>query len=139
MVIAHERTGNLLDGKTGADTGRKASRFEQGAVGMAPGPGILGKFLFRVGIEFLEGDDVRLERSHVLEIFLFALRLFGESIPHVVAQDPEFGIFFISFGEELNGKEAKEKKKEWFHFLNKPTPQGGVKGRKSQSAISPIS
>ena len=107
MVIALERAGNFLDGETGGDTGRKASRLEQGAVGMTPGPGILGKFLFRVGIEFLEGDDIGLERSHVLEIFLFALRLLGESIPDVVAQDPEFGTFFISFGKELNGKEAK--------------------------------
>ena len=131
-MIALERTGNFLDGETGGDTGRKASRLEQGAVGMPPGPGILGKFLFRVGIELLEGDDVGLERSHILEKLLFALRLFGESIPDVVAQDPEFGIFFISFGEELNGQEAEEKKKEWFHFLNKPTPQVGVKGRKSQ-------
>ena len=120
-MIALEHSGNLLDGKTGRSAGRKASRLEQGAVGMSPGPGILGSFLFRVGIEFLEGDDVGLERSHVLEIFLFALRLFGESIPDVVTQDPEFGIFFISFGEELNGKEAKEKKKEWFH----PTDTNG--------------
>ena len=82
--------------------------LEQGAVGMTPGPGILGKFLFRVGIELLEGYDVRLERSHILEKLLFALRLFGESIPDVVAQDPEFGSFFISFGKKLNGKEAKE-------------------------------
>ena len=106
-MITLERSGNLLDGKTGRNAGRKASRLEQGAVGMTPGPGILGKFLFRVGIEFLEGDDIGLERSHILEIFLFALRLLGESIPDVVAQDPEFGTFFISFGKELNGKEAK--------------------------------
>ena len=121
MVIALERTGNLSDGKTGRNASRKASRLKQGTVGMAPGPGILGQFLFRVGIEFLEGYDVGVERSHVFEIFLFALRLFGESIPDVVTQDPEFGIFFISFGEELNGKEAKEKKKEWFH----PTDTNG--------------
>lgn len=107
MVIALERSGNLLDGKTGRNAGRKASRLEQGAVGMTPSPGILGKFLFRVGIELLEGDDVGLERSHVLEKLFFALRLFGKSIPDVVAQDPEFGTFFISFREKLNGKEAE--------------------------------
>ena len=107
MVIALERTGNLLDWEAGRNAGRKASRLEQGAVRMAPSLGILGKFLFRVGIELLEGDDVGLERSHVLEKLLFALRLFGESIPDVVAQDPEFGTFFISFGKKLNGKEAE--------------------------------
>ena len=138
-MIALERAGNLLDGEPGGDARRETSGLEQGAVWMPPGSCVLGQFLFRVGIELLKGNDVGLEGPYVFEQFLFALRLFGESIPDVVAQDPEFGIFFISFGEELNGKEAKEKKKEWFHFLNKPTPQGGVKGRKSQSAISPIS
>ncbi len=106
-MIALERTGNLSDGKTGRNTGRKASRLKQGTVGMTPGPGILGQFLFRVGIKFLEGYDVGFERSHILEKLLFALRLFGESIPHVVAEDAEFGTFFISFGKKLNGKEAK--------------------------------
>ena len=111
-MIALERAGNLLDGEPGGDARRETSGLEQGAVWMPPGSGVLGQFLFRVGIELLKGNDVGLEGLYVFEQFLFALRLFGESIPDVVAQDPELGTLCIRFRKELNGEQAKQKKQE---------------------------
>jgi hypothetical protein len=108
MVIALERAGNLFDRETGGDASGKASRLQQGTVGMTPRTCILGKFLFRVGIELLEGNDVGFQRFYILDYFLFTLWLFSKTIPNIVAQHPKVATVLFSFAKKMSGEKAKK-------------------------------